>query len=428
MREGSLMKKPSYLFKYLYDWEIFDVVIGGKSTMDAKYFISPMFNYEEVSQFLEGYGVKTSNQVNMAELFGTYQEALQFIKRYFLKEGWEDGVNIKIPNNLQLINEVNELFLMATGNSGKQNEEERLWAEVILKVMHTILHIDRDIRSNYFSVIQQQIFDRFYKNVFRDKKDCLYLGQGETENSIPLVDFVTKAEKSRDSTIIKLLHKMENVSEEIFDRVGVRFITHNKLDTLNVVKYLLDNNIVIPHNIIPGRSFNSLVDLEKFRVFYHQLMKKVFREKLGQDALRIELEKGVEDATHPGIWEMGEKRNGHTLTGYRSIQFTCRQLIHYKSPFFADFNKVKKMAQESNPDDPLVKMILALDASPLMREVRFFYPFEIQIVDQIGHLGNTEGKASHTIYKRSQQKAAMIRVLKKLIEFKGIEITNDLAS
>ncbi len=422
------MKKPSYLFKYLYDWEIFDVVIGGKSTMDAKYFVSPMFNYDEVAQFLEGYGVKTTNQVNMAELFGTYQEALQFIKRYFLKEGWEDGLDIKIPSSLQSISEVNELFLMATGNTGKQNEEERLWAEVILKVVHTILHIDRDIRSNYFSVIQQQIFDRFYKNVFRDQNDKLYLGPGEPENSIPLLDFVTKAEKSRDSTIIKLLHKMENVSEEIFDRVGVRFITHNILDTLNVVKYLLDSNIVIPHNIIPGRSFNSLVDLEKFRVFYHHLMKKVFREKLGPDEFRQELERGVEAATHPGIWEVGEKRNGHTLTGYRSIQFTCRQLIHYKNPFFSEFNKVKKMAHEIGADDPLAKMILGLDFSPLMREVRFFYPFEIQVVDQAGHLGNTEGKASHTIYKKSQQKSAMIRVLKKLIEFKGIDIANDLAS
>ena len=30
--------------------------------------------------------------------------------------------------------------------------------------MHTILHADKDLRSNYFSVIQQQIFDRFFRS------------------------------------------------------------------------------------------------------------------------------------------------------------------------------------------------------------------------------------------------------------------------
>ena len=42
--------------------------------------------------------------------------------------------------------------------------------------MHTIAHIDKDVRSTYFSDIQQQIFDRFYKVIHRDDEGKLYLG------------------------------------------------------------------------------------------------------------------------------------------------------------------------------------------------------------------------------------------------------------
>ena len=36
----------------------------------------------------------------------------------------------------------------------------------------------------------------------------------------------------------------ENVAEELFDRVGVRFVTQNRFDTLRVIRFLLEKNIV----------------------------------------------------------------------------------------------------------------------------------------------------------------------------------------
>ena len=84
------MERPSYLSKYLFDWESFDVVIGGKSALDSKFFISQMLNEEMVESFLVGYGLDANDPVARAELFGNFQEALQFIRRYFLKEGEKD--------------------------------------------------------------------------------------------------------------------------------------------------------------------------------------------------------------------------------------------------------------------------------------------------------------------------------------------------
>src|SRR5208282_349991 len=100
------------------------------------------------------------------------------------------------------------------------------------------------LRSPHFSDIQQQIFDRFYKLIHRDAEGKLFLSDHSGEQSVQedplrvrLVAFETKPKKSRDSIILKLLHKPENVAEDIFDRVGIRFTTFTPLEALRVVKY-----------------------------------------------------------------------------------------------------------------------------------------------------------------------------------------------
>src|SRR5690606_35902358 len=199
-----------------------------------------------------------------------------------LREGNPDGLDLKIPNSLYMITDIGDLILLATGGLEEESTyEERLWAEVILKVMHTILHADKDLRSNYFPVIQTQIFDRFYKHLTRDG-DQLFLGGADDKAKIPLVAFDTKAKKTRDSVIIKLLHKAENVAEEVFDRIGVRFITESRFDSLRVARHLIANNIVIPHNIKPSRSINTMVDLVSFKRRYGGILKKALRQDLSE--------------------------------------------------------------------------------------------------------------------------------------------------
>ncbi len=415
------MERPSYLSKYLFDWEFFDVVVSGKSSLDSKFFIGPLTNVEQVNGFLKGYGLDPNDPVTRAELFGNFQEALQFIKRYFLLEGSKDGLDLKVPNSVYMITDIGDLFLMATGGSGRYSREERLWAEVILKVMHTILHVDKDLRSNYFNIIQTQIFDRFYKFVYRDEEGGLFLGK-RTEDSrdIPLVDFVTKSKKTRESVIIKLLHKAENVAEELFDRVGVRIVTQNRFDTLRVIKFLIETNVVVPHNVKPSRSVNTIIDLTQFKEKHQSVLRMALRNKMTeQDFL-----KAMDEEVRKCIpYKEGSDRNQHSLAKYQSIQFTCRQLIKYKNPFLSEFKSLRKMAKEKGDTDELGKKVLAMDMSLIARDVRFFYPYEVQIVDAESHKNNTEGEASHQEYKKSQIISAMKRVFKPLIEYKGLQLT-----
>ena len=416
------MEKQSYLYKYQLDWELFDIVAQGRSPLDSKFFIGRLENLDQVHDFLRGYGVDTSNPISRAELFGIFQESLQFVRRYFLKEGNpQDGLPLTIPQSIYSITDVLDIFMLATGNMKNRNTLDRLWAEVIIKIMHTILHVDRDLRSSYFPIIQTQIFDRFYKYIYRDEDNKLYLGGRDFPDSVALADFETKSKKSRDSVIIKLLHKTENVAEELFDRVGVRFITHDILDAARVIKFVVRHNIVIPHNIKPSRSMNSLINSERFKLGQTKLTRRAIRENMSEQVYLEELAKLIPDfKMRPEDKVQG--RNEHSSKFYQSIQFTGRQLIKYRNPFFQEFNEIKRFAKEQGDESELTKRLLALDTSHIAREVRFFYPFEVQITDSESYKQNTAGDASHAEYKRTKTKAAMKRVFWAMIQNLNIEV------
>ena len=152
------MGRPEFLRKYKIDWEILDVIVGGKSSLDSNFVITELNNKEKAYNFLENYGFDRNDPVMTAELFGNYQETLQFIRRYFLKEGNESGgLDLEIPKIFYSFTEVSDLFIVSMGNVGIYTEEEVLWGRIILKIMHTYVHIDKDLRHNYFSVVLQNL-------------------------------------------------------------------------------------------------------------------------------------------------------------------------------------------------------------------------------------------------------------------------------
>lgn len=400
------MSKPDYLNKYKFDWEMLDVVIGGKSALDAHHFFGAGFNSDSIDLFLKGYGISASDPISKAELFGNFQESLQFIKRYFLKDGnKDDGLDLKIPNSILMITDVGELFQKVIDE--KDNELEAYWAELVLKVMHTILHIDKDLRSKYFLTIQTQILDNFYRFISRDNNNKLLLGKGP--DAIPLIEFDAKTKKTRDSVILKLLHKAEHVAEELFDRVGLRFVTTNRLDCIRVIEFLIENGVVIPHNIKPSRSINNLINLENLKKNYFSAAKLSMKNELSETRFLQALERDISSD-----FNEASGRNDHSLDSYRSIQITARQLIKYEDPFISEFLKVKKFVLGSECGEEVKKKISGLDLSSLTRDVEFFYPYEIQVVDESTNQNNKEGDASHSEYKRIQLISARDRLFRKI--------------
>ena len=110
-----MAERPGYLSDYAFNWETFDVVCSGKSSLDATNYLTELYEKQQVTDFLNGYGFNITDPVESAELFGIFQEALQFIKRYFLIEGNPDGLEMKVPHYLYTITNIADLFLAATG-------------------------------------------------------------------------------------------------------------------------------------------------------------------------------------------------------------------------------------------------------------------------------------------------------------------------
>ncbi|MBS1962988.1 MAG: TIGR04552 family protein [Bdellovibrionales bacterium] len=397
-------------------WDVFDIIIGGKSSIDSREGFS-VGNAEDAGRFLLSYGFDLANPIEAAEALGHFHEALNFIRKYFLAPENADGLRIEVPRKILELTDVRDLFLYASFNSpGQQRDSQGMllknWSCSILKVMHTIAHIDQDLRVGYFAEIQKQILDRFYRLIQRDEKGSLYFGTGpDDESKIALVEFQTKPKKSRDSTLLKLLHKPENVAEDIFDRVGIRFVTTKAIDALRIVKYLKDQMVVMPPNIKPSRSRNTLIDLESFR---SELAESLRRLDSGEYT-ETQFELAVEEAARPPIVSPD---NPHTSEFYRSIQFTCRQLIKLRNPLYGDLKELKAIGKKDGEgvSEELAKLIEKIDLKNIQRDVRFFYPYEIQVVDIRNHEQNERGRSAHSEYKKAQLQTAMRRVMGALAD------------
>ena len=58
------MERPSYLSKYLFDWELIGVMLDGRSAIDSKFFVSQVNNIEQANSFLKGYGLDPNDLVS----------------------------------------------------------------------------------------------------------------------------------------------------------------------------------------------------------------------------------------------------------------------------------------------------------------------------------------------------------------------------
>ncbi len=400
--------------RYELRWDEFETIIRGKSAIDINHGFH-LKNLADVDRFIKSYGYQLDHPIESAEAFGNFHEALNFIRKYFLQPENPDGIKAEIPRKILELTDVRDLFLLASlaypgQTSDTQGTLLRNFACSTLKVMHTIAHMDQDIRASHFADIQKQVFDRFYRMIQRDSEGKLFLGEKPDDPMrVDLHAFETKPKKSRDSTLLKLLHKPENSAEEIFDRVGIRFVTHNRIDTLRVIWFLKERMVLLSPNIKPSRSRNSLINLEGLEQTWDQWLKR--RPEYATDQEWVA-------AVEASVGAPQSQDNPHSSRFYRAIQFTARQLVKQKNPIFDELKELKAKAKArsvDSPDDDLVKMVDRMELKNVQREVRFFYPYEVQLVDFQSFEENEKGKSAHSEYKKSQLQTAMKRVMGPLM-------------
>ena len=88
--------------------------------------------------------------------------------------------------------------------------------------------------------------------------------------------------------------------------------------------------------------------------------------------------------------------------------------VKYRSPLYDELRSLRKILRSS--EDPEIKKVIErVDFAHLFREQRFFYPFEVQIIDLKNYEEAENGRASHSSYKAAQAQMAMKRVLGQLL-------------
>lgn len=362
-------------------WETLSAMIQGKSSIDLT--AMPIYNRDEAFSLVYNYGFDLSLPEDAAEVEGLFIEAVKFIEHRFLTPSidWENlgeppSPSEKIPLTVIESRNVLDLIMLAS----QRDNPLRPWACALLKVMHTLVYIQNSPLYKYHAQASETILSRFREILFPDEDGTVTL-QGLQGRFLKLYAFEAKHHKPRESILIKLLCKKENVAENVWDLVGVRMVTFHPAEAILAVDILREQKVLLFPNVIPSRSRNTLIDFEHFRALFEEQLKQFHLGKRSLEEMQKIFE--TDDFTIPA--EVPLNQNPLSSPQYRSLHITCRQLLRVK------------------PNSNLA-------------ETRFAFPYEIQIFDKENYLESKEGLGAHAAYKQRQLFAARRRVLGTLLK------------
>ncbi|MBN8554080.1 MAG: TIGR04552 family protein [Deltaproteobacteria bacterium] len=358
-----------------FPWLALRVVCSGVSILDIPQL--ELKTESEAHQFLVTYGFDLFEASHQEQVWKIYDEACDFIESRLC------DARLKFPSQLKdraAIGDFKKLLLVASGvevASLSHLNQGQPWVCAILRVMHVMSHMQSDLRLKYLKKIKRQTIDRFEAHIQRVQEgdgEKIYLGF--ERDRVALVEFQKKESKVRQSVLLKLLHKSQTVAQEIYDHVGVRFITKTRSEALWVIRYLIQHHLISFANVMSARCRNSLINLEEF---YSEF------KKLSSDSPRESELKSL-DKILP-FPKINGNENPFSASDYHSIQFTCRPLIRI----------------------PVIRR------GGMRGEMSFFFPMEIQVSDEISFKQTQTGAANHALYKKKQLDAVRQRVLRGLI-------------
>ncbi len=339
-----------------FEWEILQSIVSGESAIDLGRL--DVHSEEEAQDFLAAYGFDPRDEEGHREISKILPLALTFLDEELLPI----GPLHELPPELPL--DAVQLLIIAS----RVDHPLRDWACSVLRVCHVVAHglylPGRDRVTEACSQVERR-----FRKYLRTEGGQLFMGD------IPLERVTFKTEKPWNSLLLKLLCKKDSVAEEIYDHVGCRIVTTTKADALRVVRYLRENHVFVYANIKPSRSFNTLIDLASFRRYVRQAWTDHEMGRLTLDEFEAKVQ--AYDREPSGRPE-STPRNPYSDQHYKSLQFTARVLIVRQT------------------EDGLVE--------------RFFFPFEVQIMDHKAYERNMVGKSNHAAYRDRQRLDARRRV------------------
>lgn len=374
-------------------WADLSPLLDGTNAIDTARLEVRSLN--DAGEFLESYGYDWNQPEDRQALESLRQEALDFIQQDLLF----DEPMLSVPEEVASESDIRKLLLWS---SDMTQPERQRWAWVIFRVMHTYSHSNSYFDNKYGDAIREQILGRFRPHVFSDG-DATSLGTGP--GAVSLSNFEIRQRKARKSVVLKLLHKRGPGGAQIFDWVGVRMVTHDRYDALRVVRYLREHNVVNFMQLQPGRTRNTLLDIDLIEKEILELNDRVRAGKLPDYKVESTLRDHVNAHPYPSPPE--KSYNPNSSLAYHSIQFTCMQRIRVQD---RDSMAITRFLDRLPA--PMVRLLrnyadrLEPDAT-----ARFLFPFELQILDQHSYELSRSGLAAHHVYKERQRQSVKERLL-----------------
>lgn len=367
--------------RFVFNTPILETIVGGKSVLDM-----PKLNFKtmtEIDAFLSGYGFKATDPKDLEKLWYFHRRALVLLQE---KLGFSGDLIPEVLKDPKLLEDPRKLLLMASGNV---DQELQRWSCALLRAMHVFVHIENDLFASFAEEIQKQILAPFQSCIFHDGasgKTFLKTTaeeKGDEGEVLPLLGFESKPFKTSSSAVIKLLAKPDAFAMNIYDKIGVRFITSSMFDCFRVIRFLVEENLISFPHVMPDQSSNNLYPSDLFLSGAEKIFEKktVLNDQEIHDFFIKHFEENKESAAYI------RKENFFSGADYRFIKFISRKLIQVQMPGFKD-------------------------------GFSFFYPFEIQIMDKIAHESILSGPSQHQAYKMRQREAARERIMPHLKERK----------
>lgn len=356
--------------KFDFDSSILHSMAGGRSAIDIHRLNVP--SVDAADAFITCYGFNTQNPEDMEKVWYYHRRALVLMTE---KLGFNQDEIPSILSERKELEDIRKLLVFAS-DLNPENSDLQKWACAILRCMHVFVHAENDLFSSFSEEIQSQILTPFQKCIVHNgSTHSPWLSQEgmPAETGVELVGFEVKPLKTSSSTVIKLLAKPDALAMKIFDKLGVRFITKSLFDSFQVLRFLARENIISFPHIMPDQSSNNLYPVEAFIEVCKQLKDRddVTEEELN-NLFELYLSKLGDD------YKILRKENSFSGLDHRFIKFINRKLIKIEIPGRDVFS--------------------------------FFYPYEVQIMDQEAHSKIMTGPSEHEAYKDRQKQAARLRV------------------
>ena len=374
--------------------EVTRVVLSGGSPIDLDGL--RVHSEDEARDFALNYGYDMGVPAQRARVLRIYEDALDFLEGVVL-----EGTDLHVPPVLTNLEDPLDLLLWA---SERPRTTRGGWACALLRVMHTLFHVDHNVNLRFLPEIQRQVFDRYDRYLVMEGDHWLLRGAYE----VPLVAVERKENKDRISMLLKMLHKPENVAETIYDQIGIRLVAEDRIGVLLVIRFLLDHHILMPTHIKPSRSRNLMIDMRALEAWMEALPPAFCIQDLSPEDRR-NLNRSLA-AKHPA-----QDQNPFSSSDYSAIQFTARTLIRLPSPWAVGVERLEPRMEV--PEKP--RYTRAASIPQLIQEQEeftFFFAHEVQVMDQSGFQNAQSGPASHSEYKQRQRDAARRRVLQGILQ------------